>query len=226
MAWSLQGNGQPASGSGAGVTQITLASADAPAGAGDLLWLGVCIRDSATIEVDSVSDSVGNVWSRVFRFATAGQGVEVWVASANGAGDLSIGVTFTASCLHHLHAGVFTGGPASWAVTATNSSSASATTTHPAGELTGQDGELLIAVSSVGTGFTVSSSASDYVNLTLSARAFSQYAVLTGPLTSDAAWISTDAVSTVSAHVRVGESAAFQPAWTGSATHRIGASLP
>lgn len=206
MSWTPRATPFTASDTTAGLA-LSLSSTRAPV-AGDLMDLGIGVRNSDTATIVSVVDDQGGTWTRLIRHAANGQFVEQWAGVAAVTGNTVITVTFSAAVQSQGYAQAIESSVGSWFKQDEASGSTSAGTTHTPGTVDAAAGDLLTTMTSIATAFTVGALATDYSQVGTMSRAIAQRRIAAGTISPDGAWTTTAGEDTVSTHVVLREGSA------------------
>lgn len=199
MAWTPRGTPFTASDTIASLA-LSLSSTRAPT-AGDLMQVGIGVRNSDTVTITSIVDDQGGTWTRFVRYATAGEFVELWGGVAAASANTVITVTFSAAVQSNGYAQAIGSSVGSWFKQDEATGATSAGTTHTPGTVDAAAGDLLSTMTSVATAYTLGALATDYSQVGTMTRALAQRRIAAGTITVDGAWTTTAAEDTVSAHV-------------------------
>lgn len=202
MAWGVRGSSSNTN----STSTCAVIMASGKHQIGDLMWVGIGVRNSATATVSSVVDDRGNTYTFHRRYAAAGQFVEQWTAPVGDNAQTTITVTFSGAVNSTVITAGFSGAPATWSVVTGNDGSAASATSHPCGSCSAQSGDLMVTMSSLLGSFNATANA-DYTQLVLESRAYSQWKEPTGAYTSSATWTSVAAEDTTSNHIVIRDAA-------------------
>lgn len=179
---------------------LSLSSARAPT-AGDLMLVCVGIRNSDTATISSVADDQGGTWTRLIRYATAGQFVEQWSGVAAASTNTVITITFSTAVQSNGVAQAIGSSVGSWFKQDEATGATAAGTTHTPGTVDAESGDLLSTMTTVATAYTLGALATDYSQIGTMSRAICQRQIAAGTISPDGAWTTTAAEDTVSTHV-------------------------
>lgn len=155
--------------------------------AGSLLIAALAIQ-SATVQGNALTDTLGNTWTMLVRSATSrGFITEIWYAPcpSGGANTVTFDLTGTANCFPNLqeYSG-FSNGVTAGVTNSTNNGTN--TTTHSAGDVTTTVADsLILTVYAFDSAFVVNGRLTDWVGLTPTIRSDYQYKIASATETTD-----------------------------------------